>query len=127
MIPVAAAVIYKDEKILIARRAPGKHMAGYWEFPGGKIEPGETPGQCLLREIREELGISISVGHFLGEHLHDYGEKQVLLKAYRCAYASGELILVDHDEIQWVLPEDLSQYRFAPADIPFIDAIRGTY
>lgn len=125
MIPVAAAVIHQGEKILIARRSPGKHLSGYWEFPGGKIEQGETPEDCLIREIQEELSILISVDSFLQKNLHDYGEKQVLLKAYLCTYLSGDLVLVDHDEVRWILPEQLTQYQLAPADIPFIVALIG--
>lgn len=123
MIHVAAAVIYRDSMILIARRAPGKHLAGYWEFPGGKIEPRETPEDCLIREIQEELNILISVDSFIQDNLHDYGDKRVLLKAYRCTYLSGDLFLIDHDEFQWILPDQLSQYRLAPADIPVVTTI----
>lgn len=125
MVSVAAAIICLREKILITRRAPGKHLAGYWEFPGGKIESGETPEECLIREIGEELSILISVDDFVQENLHDYGDKLVLLKAYRCTYISGDVALIDHDDAQWVLPEQLNQYRLAPADIPFVTAITG--
>jgi 8-oxo-dGTP diphosphatase len=123
MIPVAAAVIYRREKLLIARRAGSKHLAGYWEFPGGKIELGETPEECLVREVQEELGISIIVESFLQANLHDYGNKKVLLKAYRCKYLTGDMVLIDHDDAQWILPEQLSKYELAPADIPFVAAL----
>jgi 8-oxo-dGTP diphosphatase len=123
MILVAAAVIYRDSMILIARRAPGKHLAGYWEFPGGKIELGETAENCLVREVQEELGILISVNSFLQENFHDYGDKEILLKAYLCTYLGGDLALIDHDAFQWILPDKLSQYHLAPADVPFITAI----
>ena len=126
MIPVVAAVIYKDDKVLIARRGPEKHLAGYWEFPGGKIESGETPEACLRREIEEELGIEINVYDFLMESIYDYGDKTVSLKAYRCTYLYGDIILSDHDDVRWVLPEQLSEYQLAPADIPFIAALTKT-
>ncbi|MGY3211941.1 (deoxy)nucleoside triphosphate pyrophosphohydrolase [Mucilaginibacter sp. HD30] len=126
MIPVTAAVIYKDEHVLIARRGPEKHLAGYWEFPGGKIELGETPEACLLREIEEELGIHIQVDDFLMESIYDYGHKTVSLKAYRCTYLHGGITLSDHDDVHWVLPERLSEYRLAPADIPFIATLTKT-
>ena len=126
MIPVATAVIYKDEYVLIARRGPEKHLAGYWEFPGGKIELSETPEACLRREIEEELGINIQVNDFLMESIYDYGDKKVSLKAYRCTYLHGDITLSDHDDVRWVLPEQLSEYQLAPADMPFIAALTKT-
>ncbi len=123
MILVAAAVIYNNKKILIARRATGKHLAGYWEFPGGKIETDETPDECLTREIREELGISIRVDHFISENLHEYPGKIILLKAYRCTLTGGHICLVDHDDVRWIEPSALPEYRLAPADIPIATAL----
>jgi 8-oxo-dGTP diphosphatase len=123
MIEVTAGIIYKDNKILIARRAPHKHMGGYWEFPGGKIEAGETPEQCLEREIKEELGIKIKVGAFLKENEHDYGSKQILLKAYLCDFLHGQIQLKDHDQAEWIERAKLLEYEFAPADIPFVQTL----
>jgi len=117
---VAAAIIFNNDQILIARRAPGKHLAGYWEFPGGKIEPGETPEACLIREIQEELGITIQVDSFLIENPYQYEEKQILLKAYLCSYLGGEIQLNDHDQVLWVNKNELKNYKLAPADIAFI-------
>jgi 8-oxo-dGTP diphosphatase len=120
MILVAAAVIKKDKQVLISRRAEGKHLAGYWEFPGGKIEPGETPEACLKREVFEELSIHIEINSFLAENLHEYSEKRILLKGYLCTYISGDMRLVDHDRAEWVNIDELSNFKIAPADIPFI-------
>ena len=75
-IDVTAAIIVKNEKVLTARRRPGIHLAGYWEFPGGKVKDGEAPEDCLARELQEEFHISTKVGPFFGENLYDYGSKR---------------------------------------------------
>lgn len=123
MIVVIAAIIRKGSKILIARRSPKKHLAGYWEFPGGKIEEGETPEECLARELKEELGITVDIEGFFMENIHQYGEKTILLKAYDCKYLSGDILFNDHDKVEWVENIELKNYSLAPADIPFIKAI----
>ena len=122
---VTAAIIKKDNKILIARRAPNKHLAGFWEFPGGKIEEGETPEFCLKRELIEELGITVNVGKFYMENQHDYGAKIILLQAYLCELISGDIVLRDHDKFEWIVKSDLTNFKFAPADIPFVNALYG--
>lgn len=122
---VTAAIIRKGSKILIARRSPNKDLGGYWEFPGGKIEEGETPQECLRRELQEELGIVVNVGTFYMENEHNYGEKIILLKAYECEHISGDIILDDHDKIEWVYKSEFINFKFAPADIPFIKTLNG--
>lgn len=125
MIEVTAAILFNESKILITRRAPNKHLAGLWEFPGGKIEEGETPQECLKRELEEELGIVVKVGEFFMENQHQYDEKLILLKSFYCELISGEIILKDHDQIEWVEKSEFHKYQFAPADIPFIKALNG--
>ena len=120
---VIAAIIKKENKFLIAKRSYLKQLAGYWEFPGGKLENGETEKACLQREIKEELNIEITVGEFFMENIHHYGDKTILLKAFLCEYISGEILLNDHDEILWVTKDELNNYKFAAADIPFIIAL----
>ena len=83
MIEVVAAVIQRDEKYMIARRGPGKHLAGYWEFPGGKVEHGEAPEESLQREMQEEFSVHAKIGSYLGDNVHDYGSKVVRLMAYK--------------------------------------------
>jgi mutator protein MutT len=122
-ITVIAAVLEKNELIFAARRKPGKHLAGYWEFPGGKLEEGETPEHCLARELHEELGISVKVGDYLGENTHDYGSKVIHLIAYRAALLGGEFELRDHDRMEWLPAHELPQLKWAPADLPFIALI----
>ena len=122
---VTAAILRKGSKILIARRAPKKHLGGFWEFPGGKIEEGETAHECLKRELEEELGIIVRVGKFFMENEHHYDDKIILLKAYECEHVSGDIILNDHDKIEWVDKSEFINFKFAPADIPFIKTLNG--
>ncbi|WP_245949312.1 8-oxo-dGTP diphosphatase MutT [Lutibacter citreus] len=122
---VTAAIIQKGNKILIARRAPNKHLSGYWEFPGGKIEEGETPEDCLKREIMEELGLEINVRSFFMENEHIYSDKKIILKAYLCELISGKIQLNDHDLFEWSEVSDLENYKLAPADIPFVKALNN--
>lgn len=121
MIRVAAAVIEHEGRILIARRRPGEHLAGKWEFPGGKIEPGETAEECLRRELREEFSIETEIGEFLASRAHRYPEKVIELLAYRTRYLSGEFVLACHDRIEWIAPCDCPAYEFAEADHFIVD------
>ena len=125
MITVTAAILEKDGRILAARRKPGKHLAGYWEFPGGKLEGGETPQQCLARELEEELGIIAVIDDFVAESIYDYGYQKVRLIAYRATHLKGEFNPKDHDELKWLLPAELDTLKWAPADIPLLEAIRN--
>jgi 8-oxo-dGTP diphosphatase len=127
MIRVTAAIIFKGDNILIAKRSPLKHLAGFWEFPGGKVEEGESEEQCLKREIMEELGIEINVMKFFKENIHEYSDRTILLKAYLCEYINGKLLLKDHDSVEWVEKTQLKDFNFAPADIPFITFLNGEY
>ncbi len=120
-IAVAAAIIEKAGKVLAARRKPGSHMAGLWEFPGGKIEKGETPEECLSRELAEELGITTMVGAFIGENTHDYGTKVIRLLAYQVEHITGDFQLIDHDGLRWLALDELDSVEWAPADIPLIE------
>jgi mutator protein MutT len=89
-VEVSAALIFRDGKLLITQRRAKSHLGGLWEFPGGKLEAGETFEQCLVREIREELGVEISVGELFSEISHDYPEKSVRLEFFICKLISGE-------------------------------------
>jgi 8-oxo-dGTP diphosphatase len=125
MIRVTAGIIERGGKYLIARRAPGKHMAGRWEFPGGKIEPGESPEECLERELMEEFRIRVEVGAHLVDSTHDYGSKIICLMGYFTRYIDGSFHLVDHDRIHWVSVSEMDDYDFAPADLPLIAALKS--
>jgi 8-oxo-dGTP diphosphatase len=115
-VSVTAAVIEKDGKVLIARRK--RPFMGYsWEFPGGKLEDNETLEECLKREIREELAIEIEVGPLVSLNKHVLNcQSAIALYAYRARYISGNIELNDHEEIKWVLPEDLIKYDFPDPD-----------
>jgi 8-oxo-dGTP diphosphatase len=123
MIDVTAAIIQREGMILAARRKQGSHMAGYWEFPGGKIEPGETPEECLQRELKEELSIESKIGPFFEESCYDYGTKQIRLLSYFVDYISGTFTLNDHDEIRWLNVHQLLTLQWATADIPLVEKL----
>jgi len=123
MIDVTAAIIEKDSRILIAQRAAGKHLEHKWEFPGGKIEPGETPEVCLARELKEEFGITAEIKEFVAESVFSYGEKTIRLLGYRAKYVHGEFSLAVHEAIAWVRPDELMEFDLAPADIPIARAL----
>ena len=120
---VAAAIIVQEGKILIARRSEGRHQAGKWEFPGGKVEEGETPEACLVREIQEELGIRIETGALFAESQYRYDAHAVRLLAFGAKKTAGEYRLAVHSEIRWVLPGELGSFDFAPADIPITERL----
>lgn len=117
---VTAAVIEKDGKLLIARRKKGDHLEDKWEFPGGKLEPGETPQEGLKRELREEFGVETQIGAFIGSSRFVYRHMAIELAAYRAAIISGVLDVRDHAEARWVALEDLDRYDFSDADRPIV-------
>lgn len=123
MIKVAAAVVIQNKTCLITRRSPGQSLAGAWEFPGGKIEPGEIPEQCLVRELQEELSIKVSVGQFIGESRFEYPSGSIVLMAYQADWISGKLTLSVHDAYAWVTEQQLCLYNYPPADLPIIQAL----
>lgn len=123
MIDVTAAIIQQKKEILAARRKPAGHMGGYWEFPGGKIESGESPEQCLQRELKEELNIQTKIGSFFGESCYDYGTKEIRLLCYYAEYLGGTFSLRDHDAIRWLPVHQLLSLRWAPADIALVEKL----
>jgi len=120
---VTAAVITENGKVLLARRKPGGAMGGRWEFPGGKIEPGETPEQSLERELREELAISARIGEFLLSTSYEGDGVSLELLVYRAERIRGEPALIEHDEISWVSPRDLAGYDLADSDRKVVEEL----
>ena len=121
-VKVAAAIIEKEGRILIGKRKMGR-FAGMWEFPGGKIEPGETPQACLERELREELGVEARIGPFLLSTKHIYPHMPIELITYRAEILSGDLYLREHTEIRWVARQELADYDFPAADRAVIEKL----
>jgi 8-oxo-dGTP diphosphatase len=124
LVAVVGAALLRDDppQVLASRRTAPPHLSGLWEFPGGKVEPGETDAQALARELREELGIEVTVGDRLGGDLK-IGETAVL-RVYACRLVSGELTLVDHDEHRWLTAEELDSVPWIPVDLPLIPELR---
>lgn len=124
MIEVTAAIILRDKAILIAQRALGQNLATKWEFPGGKIEAGETPQECLKREIKEELNVEIEVLDFFAESIYAYDRGTIKLMSFWCKWLSGDLTLNVHSRFEWVNLHQLGLYDYAPADIPLVEKLK---
>ncbi|HSC57355.1 MAG TPA: 8-oxo-dGTP diphosphatase MutT [Nitrospira sp.] len=124
IVEVAAGLILHEGRYLIAKRRAGVHLAGFWEFPGGKREQGETLEECLQRELFEELSVTIDVPVPYRIIRHEYPEKIVELHFFRCAIERGQATPLDCAEIRWVYPHEMGRYQFPPADRPIIEALR---
>lgn len=115
-IEVAAGIVFRDGLLLITRRPPGTHLAGLWEFPGGKRHDDESWESCLVRELQEELDTRVEVGRLRHETEHAYPEKTVHLRFFECRVLEGEPRPVECAELAWVRPTDLERYTFPEAD-----------
>jgi 8-oxo-dGTP diphosphatase len=123
---VACALIDPDGRVLLAQRPPGKNMGGLWEFPGGKIEPGETPEETLIRELSEELGIAVKEACLapFAFASHAYPDFHLLMPLYVCRRWEGTPQALEHSALKWVWPKDMPQYAMPPADLPLIPMLR---
>ena len=121
-IRVAAAIIRKDHAVFATQRGYGDYK-DWWEFPGGKIEPGETPEAALVREIKEELDTEIEVEQYLTTVEHDYPAFHLSMDCYWCTMKSGRLTLLEHEAARWLPIDDLRQVNWLPADIQIIEEI----
>ncbi|MCM2357268.1 MAG: (deoxy)nucleoside triphosphate pyrophosphohydrolase [Geobacteraceae bacterium] len=126
-IHVTCAIIEKEGMVLAAQRSATMSMPLKWEFPGGKIDPGESPDLCLRRELMEEMGISISIGRELSPNTHQYPTFTVTLYPFVCAIQSGEITLHEHAAITWLPPQELHLLDWAEADIPVIESYLAQY
>jgi len=126
LLVAACALIDVDGRVLIAKRPQGKQLAGLWEFPGGKVEPGETPEACLIRELSEELGIEVNAAclapFVFASHL--YETFHLLMPLYLCRRWTGMVQAKEHEALAWVRPEILTDYPMPPADAPLVAWLR---
>ncbi len=122
----ACALVDVDGRVLIAKRPAGKQLAGLWEFPGGKVEVGETPEVCLIRELREELGIEVTqacLAPFVFAS-HAYEDFHLLMPLYLCRRWEGFPIAHEHQALAWARPERMGEYPMPPADLPLVAWLR---
>lgn len=123
IVKVVCGIVFKDDRVLICRRKPEKSLGGYWEFPGGKVEPSESYEESLRRELVEELAINVKIEEPFINHIHEYERGVIKLISFICSTDQSELVLNDHDKIKWVKISSLLNYQLAPADIPVATAL----
>ncbi len=124
---VVAALIWDGNRFLICQRPPHKARGLLWEFVGGKVEAGETKEAALIRECREELAVSLSVGELFMEVVHEYPDITVQLSLYHAAIAAGQPQKLEHVDIRWITPAQIPDFDFCPADTQILEKIRETY
>ena len=123
MTEVVAALIWQGEKFMICQRPAHKARGLLWEFVGGKVEPGETKEQALIRECREELAVTLSVGDVFTDVTHVYPDLTVHLTLFNATIAEGEPQKLEHKDIQWITPREVPNYEFCPADVEILGEI----
>ncbi len=116
MVEVVAAIIWDNDKFMICQRTATKARALLWEFVGGKVEPGETKEQALIRECQEELAITLSVGDLFMDVVHEYPDITVHLSLFNATISEGVPQMLEHNDIKWITPAEIPQYEFCPAD-----------
>ena len=127
MTEVVAALIWRGEKFMICQRPAHKARGLLWEFVGGKVEVGETREEALIRECREEIGLQLSVGEVFMDVTHEYPDLTVHLTLFHATIAQGEPQKLEHNDIQWITPQEISNYDFCPADVEILAKIRQCY
>ena len=125
MIEVVAALIWDNDKFMICQRPAHKARGLLWEFVGGKVESGETKEQALIRECKEELNIFLSVGDMFMEVIHEYPDMTVHLTLFNATIADGEPQKLEHNDIKWITPSEISNYKFCPADKEILERIQN--
>ena len=126
IIDVAAGLVFREGRLLIAERHADVHLGGLWEFPGGKREPQESFEECLVRELREELGIEVAVGELVESLTHAYPERTVHLRFFRCQWKRHEPQLLACAAFQWVTSAQLADFKFPAADDRLLEILRTT-
>ncbi len=127
MTTVVAALIWEENKFMICQRPSHKARGLLWEFVGGKVEPGETRAEALIRECREELDITLEVKDLFMEVVHEYPDMTVDLFLYHAAIAEGEPKRLEHNDIKWISPSEIPLYEFCPADTEILEEIRRQF
>ncbi len=122
---VVAALVWDGDRFLICQRPAHKARGLLWEFVGGKVEPGETKEQALIRECREELAVTLSVGEVFMEVDHEYPDLNVHLTLFNAAISEGTPRMLEHNDIRWITVEEIPQYEFCPADEAILKKLRG--
>ena len=124
---VVAALIWRGDKFMICQRPAHKARGLLWEFVGGKVEPGETKEQALIRECREELAVTLSVGEIFMDVVHEYPDITVHLTLFNAIIAEGEPQMLEHNDIRWITPSEIPNYEFCPADEEILAKICEVY
>ena len=127
MVEVVAALIWDKDKFMICQRPACKARGLLWEFVGGKVEPGETKEQALVRECREELAVTLSVGDIFMDVVHEYPDLTVHLTLFNATISEGEPQKLEHNDIQWITPSEISNFEFCPADDEILHRIKEEY
>ena len=127
MTEVVAALIWDNGKFMICQRPAHKARGLLWEFVGGKVEPGETKEQALIRECREELAVTLSVGDVFMDVTHEYPDLMVHLTLFNATISEGEPQKLEHNDIKWTSPSEIADYEFCPADVEILAKICGIY
>lgn len=127
MTDVVAALIWDNGRFMICQRPAYKARGLLWEFVGGKIDPGETMEEALIRECREELGITVSVGDVYMQVIHDYPDILIRLTLFHCTIAEGTPKLLEHNDLKWILPSQIQEFDFCPADEDILARIISDY
>ena len=127
MVEVVAALIWDKDKFMICQRPAHKARALLWEFVGGRVEPGETKEQALIRECQEELAITLSVGDVFMDVVHEYPDITVHLTLFNAKISNGTPQKLEHNDIKWITVDEIDRYRFCPADEEILEAIKCRY
>ena len=127
IIDVVAALIWDQDRFMICQRPAHKARGLLWEFVGGKVDPGETMEEALIRECQEELDITVSVGDIFTQVLHEYPDIHIRLTLFHCTIAEGTPALLEHNDLKWITPAEIPDYHFCPADKDILKLITETY
>lgn len=127
MLEVVAALIWQGNAFLICQRPQGKHLELLWEFVGGKVEPGETKAQALVREVQEELGMTVSVTREFMQVTHAYADKTIHLTVFCATITQGQPQLLEHHAMRWIGVDEMEAYDFCPADDAILQQIKAEF